>query len=476
MPKGSDMDAVVVGSGPNGLAAALTLARAGLSVTVVEGAATIGGGTRSDELTLPGFLHDVCSAIHPLGVASPFFQSLPLSDHGLQWIHPEVQLAHPLPDGDAALLYRDLERTSSLLGTDGPSYRTLFAPLVERWDDLAPDLLAPLHFPRHPISMARFGMKGLLPAQLLARLAFKETHAHALFAGMSAHAFLPLERPLSAAFGLILGTLGHVAGWPVAQGGSRSIASALASCLSSMGGDIVTGCRIKSLADLPAARIVMLDITARQLEPLAGPRLPAGYLRTLRRYRYGPGVFKIDWALSAPIPWTAAGCRRSATVHVGGAAAEIAAGEAEVWRGSHPEHPFVLVAQPTLLDASRAPQGKHVAWAYCHVPHGSTLDMTQRIEAQVERFAPGFRDLVLARSTRNCLEFEEYNGNYIGGDINGGVQDLRQCLARPKLLAPYRTPLPGVYLCSSGTPPGGGVHGMCGYHAATLALRDLGVT
>ncbi|QWV94700.1 NAD(P)/FAD-dependent oxidoreductase [Geomonas oryzisoli] len=473
MPKGSDMDAVVVGSGPNGLAAAVTLARAGLSVTVVEGAASIGGGTRSEELTLPGFLHDVCSAIHPLGVASPFFKSIPLSEYGLEWLYPEVQLAHALPGGEAALLYRDLEQTASLLGKDGHSYRRLFAPLVERWDDLAPDLLAPLHVPRHPVPFALFGMKGLLPAQLLARLAFKDAPGRALFAGMSAHAFLPLQRPLSGAFGLILGTLGHTAGWPVAKGGSRSIAAALASYLTSLGGEIVTGCHIKSLADLPAARIILLDVTARQLEVIAADRLPSGYRRTLQHYRYGPGVFKIDWALDGPIPWTAAGCRRSATVHVGGTEDEVARGEAEIWQGIHPERPFVLVAQPTLVDPSRAPRGKQIAWAYCHVPHGSTVDMTDRIESQLERFAPGFRDLILARHTRNCLQYERYNANIIGGDINGGVQDLRQFLARPTLLAPYRTPLPGVYLCSSGTPPGGGVHGMCGYHAATLALKDL---
>lgn len=475
MPKGSDIDAVVVGSGPNGLAAALTLARAGLSVTVVEQAATIGGGTRTEELTLPGFLHDVCSAIHPLAVASPFFKSLPLAQYGLNWLYPEVQLAHPLPDGEAALLPRDLERAAAGLGADAASWRHLFAPLVKRWDDLAPDLLAPLHLPRHPIPFALFGMKGLLPAQFLGRHSFGTAAGRALFAGMSAHAFLPLERPLTASFGLILGTLAHVAGWPVAQGGSHSLTAAMAAYLQSLGGEIVTGCGIKSLADLPAARVVMLDVTARQLEMLADPRLPSGYRRRLQHYRYGPGVFKMDWALDAPIPWRADGCRRAATVHVCGTADEIAQGEREVWQGLHPERPFVLVAQPTLVDPSRAPQGKHVAWAYCHVPSGSTQDMTERIEAQIERFAPGFREVILARHTRNCREFQQYNPNYIGGDINGGVQDLRQFLARPKLFAPYRTPLAGIYLCSSGTPPGGGVHGMCGYHAARLALKDLGV-
>ena len=476
MPSAGNIDAVVVGSGPNGLAAAVTLARAGLSVTVAEASADIGGGTRSAELTLPGFLHDVCSAVHPLGVASPFFRSLPLANHGLEWLHPEVQLAHPLPDGEAALLYRDLERTASRLGSDAVSYRSLFGPLVGGWEELAPDLLAPLHLPRHPIPFALFGVKALLPAERLGRTRFAGTAPRALFAGMAAHSFLPLERPLSAAFGLILGALGHVAGWPVAKGGSRSIGLALASYLRSLGGDIVTGCAIGSLADLPAARIVMLDLTARQLLALTGDRLPDGYRRRLERYRFGPGIFKIDWALDAPIPWRSDGCRRAVTVHVGGTAEEIARGEREVWQGIHPERPFVLLAQPTLVDPSRAPFGKHVAWGYCHVPNGSTFDMTQRIEAQIERFAPGFGELILARHTRNCAEYEHYNANLVGGDINGGVQDLRQFLARPRLLAPYRTPLPGIYLCSSGTPPGGGVHGMCGYHAAVRALKDLGIT
>ncbi|TSK08521.1 MAG: NAD(P)/FAD-dependent oxidoreductase [Geobacter sp.] len=475
MPCAGDIDAVVVGSGPNGLAAAITLARAGLKVTVVEAAPSIGGGTRSEALTLPGFLHDVCSAIHPLAASSPFFRALPLSEHGLTWLYPEVQLAHPLESDEAALLYRDLAATSARLEKDADRYLALFSPIVAHWEELALDLLAPLHFPQHPVSFARFGLYGLLPATLLGRSAFGGDPARALFAGMAAHSFLPLERPLSGAFGLILGALAHVAGWPVAQGGSGAVSSALASYLRQLGGEIVTGCAINSLAELPAARIVMLDLTARQLERLAGDKLPAAYRRRLAGYRYGPGIFKIDWALNAPIPWRAEGCRRAATVHVGGSAAEIALGEREVCRGAHPERPFVLVAQPTVVDPSRAPEKKHVAWGYCHVPCGSTFDMTERIEAQMERFAPGFRDLVLARHTRNCVQYQQYNANLIGGDINGGVQDLRQFLCRPTLFAPYRTPLPGLYLCSSGTPPGGGVHGMCGYHAARLALRDLGI-
>jgi len=471
MPLRGAPDAVVVGSGPNGLAAAITLARAGLSVTLFEQADSIGGGTRTEELTLPGFLHDVCSAVHPLAVASPFFLSLPLQEHGLEWVHPEVQLAHPLPDGTAALLQRSIEETSAALGIDAAAYRRLMAPLVRNWPDLAPDLLAPFHFPRHPLLFALFGMNALLPADLLARLRFKTPAARALFAGMAAHSFLPLSRPLSAAFGLILGALGHVAGWPVAKGGSRMITAAMASYFRSLGGEIVTGCEIRSLGELPSARIVMLDLTPRQLVALGGAALPEGYRRKLQRYRYGPGVFKVDWALSGPVPWTAEGCRRAVTVHVGGTAEEIAKGESEVWQGVHPERPFVLVVQPSLVDRTRAPLGKQVGWAYCHVPNGSSFHMAERIEAQLERFAPGFRSLILARHTRNCVEYGRYNPNFVGGDINGGVQDLRQFLVRPTLFSPYRTPVKGLYLCSSGTPPGGGVHGMCGYHAATRALK-----
>jgi phytoene dehydrogenase-like protein len=465
-------DAVVVGSGPNGLAAAIVLARAGRSVTLYEQAVAIGGGTRTEELTLPGFRHDVCSAVHPLASSSPFFRTLPLAGQGLEWVWPEVELAHPLPDGTAALLHRSVGETAAGLGADAAAYRRLLAPLVRDWPGLAPDLLAPLHIPRHPLQVARFGARALLPADLLGRRTFRTPAARALFAGMAAHSFLPLDLPLTAAFGLILAALGHVAGWPVARGGSDAISGALASHFRSLGGEIVTGTPVRSLADLSPARLVLLDVTPRQLLAMAGESLPERYRRKLERYRYGPGVFKVDWALDGPIPWRAPGCGRAATVHVGGTAEEVAAGEGEVWRGSHPERPFVLVVQPSLFDRSRAPAGKEVGWAYCHVPNGSTVDMTERIEAQVERFAPGFRRLILARHTRNCEQYEEYDPNFIGGDINGGVQDLRQFLARPTLVSPYRTPLPGVWLCSSSTPPGGGVHGMCGYHAATAALNE----
>lgn len=471
MPRNAP-DAVVVGSGPNGLAAAITLARAGRSVIVFEQAGSIGGGTRTEELTLPGFRHDVCSAVHPLAAAAPFFRTLPLHGHGLEWVYPDVQVAHPLPDGTAALLFRSPEETAAGLGGDAASYRRLFRYLTRRWPDLAPDLLGPFRFPRHPLQAACFGVLGLLPSNFLGRLIFENEAARALFAGMAAHSFLPLDAPLSAAFALILGTLGHVAGWPVARGGSRAIAGAMASYLETLGGEIVTGRRIGTLHELPPAPIVMLDVTPRQLVSLAGPSLPGSYRRRLDRYRYGPGIFKIDWALSGPIPWLAEGCRRAATVHVGGMAEEVAKGEREVWQGIHPERPFVLVVQPTLCDPTRAPAGQHVGWAYCHVPNGSTFDMTERMEAQIELFAPGFRRLILARHTRNSMEYERYNPNITGGDINGGVQDLRQFLVRPTLLSPYRTPLKGIYLCSSSTPPGGGVHGMCGYHAATAALQD----
>jgi phytoene dehydrogenase-like protein len=468
-------DAVVVGSGPNGLAAALTLARAGRSVLVLEGADSIGGGLRSEELTLPGFLHDVCSAIHPLGAGSPFFRPLPLEEQGLEWIHPELPLAHPLDDGSAAVIERSIDATAARLGPDGGAYRRLFEPLARGWDGLDADVLAPLHVPRHPLRMARFGLLALRSARGLAEARFAREPARALFAGIAAHSILPLERAGTAAAGLVLGTLAHVVGWPLPRGGSRRIAAAMASLLGSLGGEIVTGARVDAMDDLPAARAVLLDMTPRQLLAIAGDRLPPGYRRALARYRYGPGVFKLDLALDGPIPWRARDCGRAGTVHVGGTMGEVAAGEAAVWRGEHPERPLVLVAQQSLFDPSRAPAGKHTAWAYCHVPNGSTADMTSRIEAQIERFAPGFRDLVLGRSALGPRDLEARNPNLVGGDIGGGVLDLPQLFARPTLsFTPYRTPARGLYLCSSSTPPGGGVHGMCGYHAATAALRDLG--
>lgn len=475
-PGNPQYDAVVVGAGPNGLAAAITLARAGRSVVVYEAEATVGGGARTKELTLPGFHHDVCSAIHPLGLGSPFFQSVALD---IDWIHPPHPLAHPLPNGSAAVLERSLSATAAGLGADGSAWRRLMGPLVHDWPELALGLLGPLRplwQARHPVTslkMLRLGMEAIQPAATLARRRFDSESARALFAGMSAHSMLPLEQPMSAAFGLILGGLGQVVGWPIPRGGSQAIADALATYLRSLGGEIVTGTRVESLSALPSSRAVFCDVTPRQLLALAGHRFPSGYRDALRRYRYGPGVFKLDLALDGPIPWTAEECRLAGTVHVGGPLSEIVASERAVWRGVAPERPFVLLAQQSLFDPTRAPAGRQTVWAYCHVPNGSQEDMTARIEAQIERFAPGFRDRILARHTMTAREMEAYNPNYVGGDINGGVQDLRQQFTRPVARPnPYRTPVPGLYICSSATPPGGGVHGMCGYFAAQTALRD----
>jgi phytoene dehydrogenase-like protein len=467
-------DAVVVGSGPNGLAAAVRLAQKGCSVLVLEARETVGGGMRSAQLTLPGFVHDMCSAVHALGAESPFFRQLPLAAHGLQWVYPPTALAHPLDDGTAVLMEKGVAATAATLGRDAAAYRSLMEPLVADWAKLGPALLGPLRLPRHPVALVRFGLHALLPAHTLANLRFKESRSRALWAGLAAHSIMPLERITTTGFGLVLGILAHTVGWPVVRGGSQELADALASYLHSLGGEIRTGTPVGSMADLPPARAVLFDVTPWQLLNIAGEHLPRGYRRRLAGYRYGPGVFKLDLALDGPVPWTAAGCARAGTVHVGGTLEEIAAGERAVWQGKHPEKPFVLVAQQSLFDPSRAPDGKHTLWAYCHVPNGSTVDMTQRIEAQIERFAPGFRDCILARTTHNAMEMERYNPNYFGGDINGGVQDIRQLFTRPLArLVPYSTPIRGVYLCSSSTPPGGGVHGMCGYYAAQAALNGL---
>ena len=468
-------DAVIVGAGPNGLAAGITLARADKSVLVLEAKETIGGGTRSAELTLPGFSHDVCSALHPLGVASPFFRDLPLADHGLEWIFPPACLAHPLDDGTAVLVEGTVGETAASLGQDAATYRRLMGPLVAGWQGLLGDLLGPLRVPRHPLLMGRFGLVGLLPAVTLARVAFRSERARAVWAGMASHAMMPLTRPATAAFGLVLALVAHAIGWPMARGGSQRIADALGAHLRSLGGQIITGHPVRSMAELPDARVILFDTSPRQLVEIAGERLPAGYRRALSRYRYGPGIFKADYALDGPIPWRAKECLRAGTVHVGGTMEEIASAEAAPWRGEHPERPLVLVAQQSLFDPARAPAGKHTVWAYCHVPHGSAEDMTGRLEAQLERFAPGFRDRILARHTVTAAGMEAYNPNYVGGDINAGVQDLRQLFTRPVArLDPYTTPARGLYLCSSSTPPGGGVHGLCGYYAARAALRRLG--
>ena len=464
----------MVGAGPNGLSAAIAIAQTGRSVLVVEGRDTVGGGARSAALTLPGFIHDVCSAVHPLAADSPFFSTLPLSGHGLEWVQPLAPLAHPLDDGTAAMLYRSVDRTAGSLGTDGMAYKRLFGPLVRKWDHLKDDLLAPLRVPRHPLVTARFGVIGLRSALSVAQTHFRDDRAKALFSGMAAHSMLPLERPLSAAFGLVLGASGHAVGWPMPRGGSQHIAEALASYLSSLGGKIEMGRQVNGLDDLPSTTVTLLDLTPKQIVKIIGQRLPDSFRRKLEGYRYGPGVFKMDWALSGPVPWTAAECQRAGTLHLGGTMVEIAHAERAVWQGSHPDRPFVVFSQPSLFDPSRAPRGLHTAWAYCHVPNGSGFDMTDRIENQVERFAPGFRERVLKRNSKSAVGLEQYNPNYVGGDINGGVQDIGQLLSRPvQVLNPYSIPSSNIFICSSSTPPGGGVHGMCGYWAAQAALRRL---
>jgi len=470
-----DFDAVVVGSGPNGLAAAIELAREGCSVCVVEARDTIGGGARSAELTQPGFIHDVCSAIHPLALASPFFRTLPLAKHGLEWIVPPAALAHPLDDGTAAILEQSIERTCATLGPDARAYTSVFTPLVRNADNLIPEILAPpLHLPRHPLPFMRFGLKAIQSAERFAGRHFKGNHARGLFAGNAAHAIMPLDLRPTAGVGLMFGILGHAVGWPMAKGGSQKISDALASYLVSLGGRTLTGTPVTSLRDLPSSRVVLLDITPKQILRLAGDQLPPSYRWELQKYQYAPGVFKVDWALNSPIPWTAKESLRAGTVHLGATMEEIAESEKTVARGRCPEKPFVLLAQQSLFDASRAPDSRHTAWAYCHVPNGSKIDMTERIESQVERFAPGFRDCILARHTMTPAQFETYNANYIGGDISGGLQNLLQIVARPSLrINPYTTPLKNLFICSSSTPPGGGVHGMCGYFAARAALKTI---
>ncbi|MFL5648835.1 MAG: phytoene desaturase family protein [Chloroflexota bacterium] len=467
------VDAIVVGAGPNGLAAAITLARAGRSVRVYEAAPEVGGGTRTMELTLPGFRHDMCSTILPLTLASPFFRSIDLAAHGVEIVHPDAPVAHPLDGGRAAVLERSLRATGDGLGdADGRAWRRLFGPLVRDIEKIGPEILRPVvHVPRHPLAMARFGLPALRSARGLARGRFHDDPAKALFGGIAAHAMLPLDRPLSASFGLVLATYAHAVGWPMTRRGASVVAHALAAELEAAGGEIVTGHRVDDVADLPRARSVLLDVTPRQLVAIGGDRLSPGTRSRAQRFRYGPGVFKVDWALDGPVPWTADGPHRAATVHLGGTLDEIAASEADVAAGRHPERPFVLFVQYAPWDTSRAPEGRTTAWAYCHVPGGSDVDMRERIEAQVERFAPGFRDRILARSVHGPAAMEAHDANYVGGDINGGIQDIRQLIARPwPSLDPYRVG-EGLYLCSSSTPPGGGVHGMSGMLAARSALR-----
>jgi len=473
MPSHTEFDAVIVGSGPNGLSAAITLARAGRSVLLVEGHERVGGGVRSEETTLPGFVHDVCSAVYPLALASPFLRSLPLHEHGLQWVHPPLPMAHPFDDGSAVVLDRSLDLTAAALGVDGERYGRLMRPFVAAWQAFMGEVLAPIRIPpRRPLLFGRIGALGFWPASLFARVMFREERTRGLFAGMAAHSIMALEKPLTTGYGLTLGLLGHAVGWPIAKGGAQSVAEALASYLRSLGGLIETGRRIGNLDELPASKVALLDVAPKSLLEIAGAKLPAGYRRSLGRYRYGPGAFKLDIAIDGPIPWRSQTCGSAGTVHLGGTLSEIAEAERTVAEGRHPERPFVLLAQQSLFDPSRAPQGKHTVWAYCHVPNGSQVDMSQAIIAQIERFAPGFSQRILALSARGPSWYEAYNPNYVGGDLVGGAQDLAQFFTRPTLrLAPYTTPLRGLYLCSSSTPPGGGVHGMCGFHAARAALR-----
>ena len=472
---GSSYDAIVVGSGPNGLSAAITLAQAGWSVLVREAEEAIGGGARSAELTLPGFIHDECSAIHPFVPGSPFLRSLPLADHGLEMVESPAAVAHPLDDGTAVVLTRSLDETAAGLGHDGEPYARLFRRLVDEWPRLEEAVLAPLvSVPRHPVALARFGLPALRSAVGLARAAFDGERARALLGGSAAHSMLPLDRSPSAAFAFVLHAIAHRVGWPFPRGGAQAIADALVSYLRSLGGEIEADAPVRSLDELPRARAVLLDLTPRQVLAIAGDRLPSDYRRKLTRFRYGPGAFKVDFALDGPIPWTATECSRAATVHVAGRLAELVASERSPWEGRHAERPFVLLAQHTLFDPTRAPEGKHTAWAYCHVPHGSSFDMTERIERQIERFAPGFRDRILARSVMGPAGLENRNANLVGGDLNGGAHGLRQMLARPTVLMPYSARAPGLFLCSASTPPGGGVHGMCGHLAARAALRARG--
>jgi phytoene dehydrogenase-like protein len=466
------LDAVVIGSGPNGLSAAITLARAGHEVVVYEAREVIGGGVKSAELTLPGFIHDVCSAVHPLGIASPFFQTLPLEKHGLAWIQPPAPLAHPLDDGPPAMLHRTLDATAAGLDQDEKAWRRLFRLSLRDWPSLKSDLLGPLHFPAKPFAMAEFGIDAIRPAATIARRWFSTPRARALFAGIAAHSILPLTSAASSAIGLVLALAGQSEGWPIPRGGSQAIARALAAHLESLGGRIVTSTPISFLAQMPPSRVILMDLTPRQVVKIAGERLSRAYRAKLEKFQYGPGVFKLDWALKAPIPWKSPECATAATVHLGGTLEEMIVSEKACWEGAHAEKPYVLLTQPSLFDPSRAPAGQHTAWAYCHVPNGSTHNCTEAIERQVERFAPGFRDLILARHVLDPGKLEAQNANLIGGDIGGGAVTLSQLFLRPTRQL-YATSDPAIFICSSSTPPGGGVHGMCGFHAAQAALKYL---
>ncbi|MEI9920189.1 MAG: NAD(P)/FAD-dependent oxidoreductase [Bacteroidota bacterium] len=469
----TDYDAIVVGSGPNGLAAAITMQQNGLSVLLIEGSETIGGGLRSSELTLPGFIHDECSAVHPMAVASPFFETLPLAEHGLQFIYPTVHAAHPFDDGSSASVVTDIDATASSLGEDENAYRKLIGPLVNDWPLIDKNVLGPLTIPRRPIEMAMFGLNALRSARSLSKK-FSTQKAKGLWAGMAAHSIMPLSEPATSAIGLVLLLNAHRKGWPIPKGGSQSIANALASIFTSLGGKIQMGEYVKSVSQLPSARAILFDVTPKQLIEIAGHRFSFIYRWQLEKYKYGMGVFKIDWALHNQIPFTSKDARLAGTLHLGNTFGEIEESEYMAGNNKHSNRPFVLLAQPSVFDATRAPAGKHTAWAYCHVPNGSVVDMTEVIEKQVERFAPGFRETIISRSTRNTKQMQEKNPNYIGGDINGGSINIDQLFTRPALrLSPYRTSAKGIYICSASTPPGGGVHGMGGYHAAKRAMKDL---
>lgn len=466
-------DAVVIGSGPNGLAAAIAMQQQGLSVLLMEAKATIGGGMRTSELTLPGFKHDICSAVHPLGASSPFFSALPLTDFGLDWIYPTAALAHPFDNHEPAMLYPSLEETADSLGKDRENYLSLMTSLTENWDNISKDLLGPFTIPAEIGKSIRFAIQAVKSAEMLANSSFVGERAKGFFAGLAAHSMLPLNKFISASFGLVLGILGHKVNWPSSNGGSQSLANALLRYFESIGGKVETDTHIRGLKQIPSSQVKLFDVTPKQLLEIVGEKFPPSYRKRMANYRYGHGIFKVDWALSEPIPYRNEACKKAGTVHLGGSFKEIAEAERSVWLNKIHPKPYVLLAQPSLFDNTRAPRGNHTAWAYCHVPRNSTHEMTPIIEQQVERFAPGFKDIILAKHTMNTQDMQYYNPNYVGGDINGGVQDLWQHFSRPVLRwSPYSTPLNDIYICSSSTPPGGGVHGMCGYHAAKKALSD----